>query len=166
MTSRGSNETLKLKSNIQDQMHRLLTQLQDLDEMKDDLEEDEYNESRADTLQQMQEFEQSLNKMLAGDMTLVDEIGHVQLAIQSAIRQAFKSPEVMKMFAKKENGALRSRLAQLDADLKLGKITSAVHESQVVEILQALEKLNEPLSDRERELLTRVRQLSIFSTDL
>jgi len=34
-------------------------------------------------------------------MTLVDEFGGMQLAIQAAVSEAFKTPEVIKMFAKK-----------------------------------------------------------------
>ena len=65
----------------------------------------------------MKDFESSLDKMLRGDMTLVDAIGGVQLAIQAAISKAFHTPEVLKMFAKKDSGQLRGRL---DA-IKVGK---------------------------------------------
>jgi len=75
----------------------------------------------------MKEFEVYLNKLLSGNITLIDQFGSVQLAIQTAIRNAFKSPEVGRMFAKKENGALRSKLASCDQDLKLGKITLQVY---------------------------------------
>ena len=36
----------------------------DLEDMREDLDEGEYNEGKADTLQQMEEFEQSLSKMM------------------------------------------------------------------------------------------------------
>jgi hypothetical protein len=156
MSTRGNAENARLRANIEDQMNRLLTQLQDLEDMKSDLEEGEYEESRKDTLMQMEEFEQTLNKMISGDMTLVDEIGMIQLAIQSAIRSAFKSPEVIKMFAKRENGALRSRLASLDQDLKLGRISAENYDAQAAEIITALNKLGEPLEIREMELLEKV----------
>ena len=51
--------------------------------------------------------------MMDGSVTLVDELGKVQLSIQAAIRQAFK-PEIMKMFAKKEPDALRRTLSSLE----------------------------------------------------
>lgn len=41
--------------------------------------EDEYEELREDTLQQLKEFQASLSKMMQGNMTLVDEFGGVQL---------------------------------------------------------------------------------------
>ena len=107
-------------------------------------------------MEQMREFEQSLSKMKDGDMTLVDEIGSMQLAIQEAIRSAFKSPEVIKMFAKKENGALRSRLASVAQDHHLGKIPYESYVSLSAEILNALEKLGEVLEPHEKNLLESV----------
>ncbi|CAE7458153.1 lzic [Symbiodinium microadriaticum] len=152
-SGRGNAETLRLKANIEDQLDRLLTQLQDLEDMRDDFDNEEYEEARRDTIQQMQEFEQSLSKMKDGNMTLVDEIGGMQLAIQEAIRSAFKSPEVIKMFAKKENGALRTRLASVAQDHKLAKITHEAYVALSAEILNALEKLGEVLEPHEKNLL-------------
>jgi hypothetical protein len=43
-------------------------------------------------------------QMIAGNMTLVDELGSIQLAIQAAVSQAFHTPEVIKLFAKKQPG--------------------------------------------------------------
>ena len=57
---------------------------EDLDELRDEMDDDEYDETRAETMQQMEEFEQSLKKMMEGNMTLVSELNGVQLAIQSA----------------------------------------------------------------------------------
>ena len=108
-----------------------------------------------ETIDQMKEFEVSLGKMVAGNMSLVDSIGSVQLAIQTAIRSV-TSPEILNMFMKKENGALRSRLAALDSDLKLGRIPHDSYFSQAGEILKLLDKLGEELSLGEKELLRKV----------
>lgn len=61
----------------------------------------------------MHDFNESLSKMKDGDLTLVDEVNRIQLAIQAAISEAFKTPEVIKMFAKKQPGQLRQRLAEV-----------------------------------------------------
>ena len=45
-TGRGNVETLRLKANIEGQLDRLLTQLQDLEDMRDDFDNDEYEEAR------------------------------------------------------------------------------------------------------------------------
>ena len=112
---------------------------------------------REDTLQQLKEFQTSLSKMMQGNMTLVDELGSVQLvlscclmwlliinkAIQAAVSEAFKTPEVIKMFAKKDNNSLKQRLTSLQTSVKLGKITQESYTQQAVEILTALQKLDE-----------------------
>lgn len=79
MADRGKTETNRLKQNVEDQLNRLLQQLEDLKTEKDNMEESEYNEMWNDTMQQLKEFQASLKKMMAGDMTLVDSLSNVQL---------------------------------------------------------------------------------------
>lgn len=155
MASRGKSETDKLKQNLEEQLNRLVVQLGDLEECRDDLDEDEYEETKTETLEQLKEFQQSLNKMVAGDMTLVDELSCMQLAIQAAISEAFKTPEVIKLFAKKQPGQLRQRLAELQRDQNLGKISQDAYSQQAVEILAALKKLGETLTPVEVDFLQR-----------
>ena len=68
------------------------------------MDDDEYQETKSETLEQMEEFEASLKKMMQGNMSLVNELGAVQLAIQAAVSNAFKTPEVIRLFAKREPG--------------------------------------------------------------
>ncbi|ELW68663.1 Protein LZIC [Tupaia chinensis] len=116
MASRGKTETSKLKQNLEEQLDRLMQQLQDLEECREELDTDEYEETKKETLEQLHEFNDSLKKIMSGNMTLVDELSGMQLAIQAAISQAFKTPEVIRLFAKKQPGQLRTRLAELTAD--------------------------------------------------
>lgn len=153
MASRGAKETEKLKKNVEEQLDRLMAQLADLEELRADLDDDEYEETKTDTLEQLQEFGASLKKMIAGDMTLVDSLGTYQLAVQAAISDAFKTPEVIRLFAKKQPGQLRERLANLKRDLKLQKISEGVFNQQAVEMLMALKKLGEPLKTGEEDFL-------------
>lgn len=92
---------------------------------------------------------------MTGNMTLVDSVNAAQLAIQAAIRNT-TSPEILQMFLKKENGAMRTRLAALEQDSRLGRISREGYEAQAGEILALLDKLKEPLSPAERELLNKV----------
>jgi len=153
MASRGAQETGKLRSNVEEQLNRLLAQLKDIEEMKADLSPEEYRTTKAETIEQLKEFEASLKKMMAGNMTLVTELGAVQLAIQGAIRGAFKTPEIVSLFAKKQPGQLRQRLAALERDTKLGTVPESASVGQQVEILTALSKLGDPLSPQERAFL-------------
>lgn len=67
-------------------------------------------------------------------------------AIQAAISQAFKTPEVIKLFAKKEPGQLRTRLHEIDRDYKIGKLTKEAYTQMKVEILTAVKKLGSTVS--------------------
>ena len=58
-------------------MERLLSQLQDLDELRDELDDEEYEETKADTLEQLKEFEKSLKTMAAGKTTLMTDLSRV-----------------------------------------------------------------------------------------
>lgn len=119
---------------------------------REELDDEEYEETKKETLEQLSEFNDSLKKIMTGDMTLVDELSGMQLvrtigwrmlrlneeitgsypvetvicwnvnlfwylyclqAIQAAISQAFKTPEVIRLFAKKQPGQLRTRLAEV-----------------------------------------------------
>ena len=142
-----------LRENMEAQRDRLLDQLTDLEELKDELEPEEYEESKKDTIEQLKEFEASLQKMTKGDMTLDDSMTATRLAIRAAISDAFKTPEVIRLFAKKEPAALRRRLAELDRDVKLGKLDEAQTKAQKLEILVALKKLKEPLDAAEEAFL-------------
>eukprot|EP01111_Echinosteliopsis_oligospora_P010960 TRINITY_DN349_c0_g1_i1.p1 TRINITY_DN349_c0_g1~~TRINITY_DN349_c0_g1_i1.p1 ORF type:complete len:210 (+),score=66.89 TRINITY_DN349_c0_g1_i1:53-631(+) len=153
MASRGVSETAKLKANVESQLNRLIAQLQDLEELRDDIDEDEYDSTKKDTLEQMKEFDQTLSRLMAGDMTLVSELGSMQLAMQAAISQAFKTPEVIKLFAKKDQGSLRARMEEIQRSMKLGKMSKDVAVEQTVEILGALKKLGEPLTPEEDRFL-------------
>jgi hypothetical protein len=91
----------------------------------------------------LQEFDAQLKKMLDGDMTLVSELGQLKLALEAAIKSAFQTPEVIRMFAKREPAALRLRLARLQEDNKLGRLPLAAFRSQAVEVIVALKRLGE-----------------------
>ena len=86
--SRGVSETQRLKVQLQTQVERLLDQLQELENSKEELDEEEYADMREDTVEQMEEFQASLTKLSSGDLGLVDSISAMQLAIQGAISQA------------------------------------------------------------------------------
>ena len=134
-------------------MNRLVQQISDLEEFKADLEQEEYEETLQDTKAQLVEFREALDKITEGDVTLLDTLSRMRLAIQAAISDAFKTPEVVAMFMQKEPGQLRGRLQQLDQSLKLRKISPDVYEAQRIEVLTALQRLGESLSAQEEQQL-------------
>ncbi|KAJ7412380.1 Protein LZIC [Willisornis vidua] len=46
---------------------------------REELDADEYEETKKETLEQLSEFNDSLKKIMSGDMTLVDELSAMQL---------------------------------------------------------------------------------------
>jgi len=46
---------------------------------RDDLDSDEYSETKSDTIDQLKEFSESLNSMKGGNLSLVDDLNRIQL---------------------------------------------------------------------------------------
>ena len=46
---------------------------------REDLDADEYNETRQDTIEQLKEFQQKLSRFSEGNLSLVDQFGATQL---------------------------------------------------------------------------------------
>ena len=159
-------ETDALRRQVRRQLERLVRQMEDLEECRreGDLEVDEYEEEKADTLKQMEEFQGSLSRMQdsAGDggLTLVDELGAMQLAIQAAISSAFQTPDVIKFFAKRDTKQLRARLEELTAVAVLGS-GGERHSRESAEILTALRKLGDALSDAETAFLAAAENADV-----
>ena len=62
--------------------------------------------------------------------------------VQAAIAEAFKTPEVIRMFALQQPKQLRERLESLRRDSRLGRAENNA-TTEMVEILVALKKLGE-----------------------
>jgi hypothetical protein len=88
-----------------------------------------------------------------GDVSLVSELGAMKIALRAAISNGFHTSEVLKSFAAREPAALRARLSRLSEDLKLGRLTAAAHSRGALEVIFALQKLNEDLLPEEKALL-------------
>lgn len=134
--------------------------------------EEEYNEQKQETLEQLKELNASVGKFKEGNLSLVDQMNAIQLAIQAAVSNAFQTPDVIQMFAKKEKPQLRQRLADLDERLKLGQVADVKSAlRQKLEILFALQKLGEKLTVDENEFLlsnsnTNMKEFEIASTNI
>ncbi|KAH6940601.1 hypothetical protein HPB50_003001 [Hyalomma asiaticum] len=165
MASRGQTETSKLKERLEEQLDRLVAQLSDLEECRAELDEDEYEDTKRETLEQLREFQQSLAKIVSGDMTLVDQLSGMQLAIQAAISDAFRTPEVIRMFAKKQPDQLRERLSQLQRDAKIGRLSEDELAPQKLEILAALKKLKASLLPEEEHYLEKHASKALLDFD-
>ncbi|EFN80836.1 protein LZIC isoform X2 [Harpegnathos saltator] len=156
MSSHGKAETDRLRKNLEEQLDRLVQQLEDLEDSRITLDEVDYQECKEDTMEQLRELSESLQRMISGDMTLIDELGAMQLATQAAISEAFQTPAVIRMFGKREPTLLKELLAQIDRDVKLGKLNKEIADRQRGEIMSALRQLGEKLEPSELQLLERL----------
>lgn len=136
-----------LKNQAKQQLERLVSQLADLEESKDEFSVEEYEEMRQDTLEQLQEFEKSLQKLNCGEVTL-------EFTTKAILNETFKTPEIIKMFLSKKSEGLRQKLTELERDWRIGKISQSLFEVQKIEILGALLKLSaEHLTSEEKGFL-------------
>ncbi|VDM10374.1 unnamed protein product [Wuchereria bancrofti] len=133
---------------------------------RDSLDNDEYLEMKNETVEQLKELERTLDRMKCGDFSLTDELTATKMAIQNAISQAFKTPEIVAIFAKKEPALLRQKLMQVEAEHRLRKISNETYEAKKLEILHALYKLNDHLSDEERSIIEAASKISDFQFEL
>ncbi len=46
---------------------------------RDDMDADEYEETKSETLEQLNDFNESLSRMKEGDLSLVDDLSRIQL---------------------------------------------------------------------------------------
>ncbi|XP_050436584.1 protein LZIC-like [Adelges cooleyi] len=141
------DENAMLKENLEAQLDRLVQQLSDLEENRHDLTEEEYNECKEDTVEQLKEFNERLGKITAGDTTLHDKLSTMRLATSAAITKAFQTPSIIKMFAKNEPNALKEKRNQIERDMKLGKLKVELGNRQKFEVLTALRHLGCELTD-------------------
>jgi hypothetical protein len=151
----GQNQTEQLIHKIEKQLKKFLDTLNDLEEEKSELDEDEYNLIKQEAIDSMTEFEKTLTRLTSGDVSLIDKLGAMRLAMMATVSNAFKTPEVIAMFAKKEPKLLRDKLAELQRDVKLGKVTKEIFTQTTIEILGALQKLGEKLSETEQNFLDK-----------
>lgn len=156
MSSHGKVETERLKKNLEEQLDRLVQQLEDLEGCRDEMTNEEYEETKEETMEQLRELNESLQRMISGDMTLVNQLGAMQLATQAAISAAFRTPAVIRMFGKREPDQLRERLSQIDRDIKLGKLNKDTGDRLRAEVLSALRHLGEKLDPTDLQLIEKL----------
>lgn len=84
-----SAQTDVLRKNLHAQLDRLLDQLTDLDQIKGEMDEGEYNEARQDTVDQLEDFGKSLEKMKSGEggPSLLDDVQRIQNVGQQKMRK-------------------------------------------------------------------------------
>ncbi|XP_063717759.1 protein LZIC-like [Symsagittifera roscoffensis] len=122
------------------------------------MEADEYEEMRYETVKQLEEFQSSLDNI--SNVTLKSDLERFKQAVTAAIAEAFRTPEVIRFFTRKEPGQLRLKLEQIEREHTFRQIDDAFYSSTRLEILLALKKLGEKLDTTEEVFLRRATAAS------
>jgi hypothetical protein len=94
-----NSKTSKTQKILIKKLQKFFDTLKDLEEEKNELEQEEIDLIKQETIEQMEEFEKTLSKLTSGDMSLMNELGKMRLAMQLSVSEAFQTPEVISMFA-------------------------------------------------------------------
>jgi TATA-box binding protein (TBP) (component of TFIID and TFIIIB) len=123
-----ANDSEILIKNVEAQLKRLLDQLSDLEEMKEEMDASEYDEEMGNTLEQVELFESSLKKMDTG--ALVSVAAKAQMAIQEAIRSSRDQSSQLfaDMDAKAREATAKASKAQQDKALASNFVSTASGE--------------------------------------
>ncbi|KAK0393102.1 hypothetical protein QR680_000055 [Steinernema hermaphroditum] len=108
---------------------------------------------RSELFFQCQDLSMTLERIQSGDMSVFDQITTTRLAIRAAVSQAFKTPEIIMLFVKKEPPVLRLKLENLESDFRLKRVDEDVYKERKYEILLALQKLGDELRSEEDQFL-------------
>ncbi|TMS40217.1 hypothetical protein L596_006620 [Steinernema carpocapsae] len=160
-------ENQRLINNVHEQLDRLSRQLREIENEKEEMDEEDYLEMKTDTIEQLKKKHTSetcakltsknlsltLERIQSGDMTVFDQVSTTRLAIRAAVSQAFKTPEIIMLFVKKEPPILRQKLEHVESEHRLKRIEEGIYKERKYEILLALQKLGDALRPEEDQFL-------------
>ena len=143
-----------LASNIDAQIKRLRSQMEDLEEMKDDLDADEYEKMKLDTLEQLAVFESK--RVQTNSLTLLSGAEIERNAKQQDT--ASKSQASSRITKLKAGSAsqIRAEINSLTSFVQMGKMTKKEFDDKVGQLVFSLQKLGERLTEDEVGLLEQV----------
>lgn len=163
-----------LRNNVRDQFNRLLDQLDDLELLRDELTQSEYDEEKQDTIEQLREFQQFLDTTLHSNssLSLSTEFTATQEAIKNALNaDNFHSTTTnLRKFATQDSTSIRSRIDQLERSYKLKIISQSSYQQELYKLLLALTKIdNVELTSLEQQQLKQLQestqQLQVVNED-
>jgi len=133
----SANEKLIL--NLEKQLERLVEQLKDLEECRSELPEDEYDLLKNETVEQIREFEATLDRLQKGDVTLNSKFSLMKTAIRKAISSAFNTKDMIQMFGDENVNDLERQLNKLEEDYHLKRIDQLAFEKHKIDLLTRLQ---------------------------
>ena len=156
----------KLLKNILDEINRLNETLLDLERYKDELTEEEFAQTKEDTLKQLIETQKILEKMKTGELTTNTEIDKAKKKMLEITGRNYSVKELLDKYLTTETEGLREKLRALIHMKEMKKVSEQEFNSNVLQILQIISK-NTKLNDEEQALYNKISKgnLSGFQED-
>lgn len=152
----------KLIQNIVNDTKRLNSQLRDLEEFKADYDEEEYNNIKKDTLNQLLENTKIIDNMTKGNLSTNTELEDLKKRLAETINENYNVKELLKTYLSKEVYYLRENIKTLNNKLSIHKISNEDYQVQVSQLLLAIGQTTE-LNDEEKALRDKLKQNVILN---
>jgi hypothetical protein len=153
----------KLIENVLREIQRLNEQLADLDNFADEITEEEKEEIKKETLEQLINNNKILDKMKAGDLktstdledarkvNLLNNKNEIKLnkiyfyfkKLDEVLLKNYNIKEILNMHSVNQSNLLRNSIKRLASDLYLKKISQNEYDSSICKVLEALEKVSQ-----------------------
>ena len=150
----------RLRANAEGQIARLTQELADLEDAEllaeleaTDAEREELAEATREALERWRETLERWSS--GGNAMLSTQLENAKWATRMAIKNAFQTPEILKLFARRDVESLRERCERLKEDERLLKVDVKGASKERTEILIALRKLGTKLSEEETQFLKK-----------
>ena len=156
----------KLLKNVLDEINRLNNILVDLETYKDELPEEEIEETKSKTLKELFETQKILEKMKTGELTTSTEIDNAKKKMLEIIGRNYSVKDLLNKYLTTETEGLREKLKALIHLKEMKKVTEQEFNSNVLAILQIISK-NTTLNEEEKKLYNKIsnNNLSNFQED-
>ena len=156
----------KLLKNVLDEINRLNNTLIDLETYKDELTEEEIEETKAKTLKELFETQKILEKMKTGELTTNTERDNARKKMLEIIGRNYSVKDLVNKYLTTETEGLREKLKALIHLKEMKKVSEQEFNSNVLAILQIISK-NSKLNDEEQKLYNKIsnNNLSNFQED-
>lgn len=127
---------------------------------RSDLTPAEYDQMKEETIDQINEFTATLDRMHKGDSTLDSKFTQMRQSIRQAIAAAFNATETRRMFGDQNAVELESQLVALEQALKLKRLTPDEYDGQKMVLLTQLQDGGRRLAAEDRLFVdTRYQRL-------
>lgn len=114
----------KLLENLENQLFRLVDQVKDLKDCREELSPDEFSLIKDEIVDQSQQFSEQINHLHMRDIVLNSNFFELKLSLRKAIGDLFNSYEMQKIFGAHDEKLL-SQVMKLEEEFKMKLINQS-----------------------------------------